>query len=76
MPYTKSTEAMFYNKTMFDAKGWRFRPLGTRCGPSCATIKATPRSKASTRSTPFGYDSDDNLFITYDEQSGIFLIPP
>jgi multiple sugar transport system substrate-binding protein len=71
MPFTKSTEALFYNKTMFDAKGWSVPTTWDEMWDLCATIKADTSIEGIDQVTPFGYDSDDNLFITFDEQADI-----
>lgn len=69
MPYSKSTEVMFYNKTMFDAKGWTVPTTWEEMWSTCKTIKEDTSTPAGV--TPLGYDSDDNLFITYCQQAGI-----
>ncbi len=71
MPFTKSTEAMFYNKTMFDAKGWDVPTTWDELWDLCATIKNDATIPNIDTVIPFGYDSDDNFFITYDEQADI-----
>lgn len=69
MPFTKSTEAMFYNKTMFEAKGWNVPTTWDEMWNLCKTIKEDSTIEGIDAITPFGYDSDDNLFITYDAQT-------
>jgi len=69
LPYSKSTEVMFYNKTIFDAKGWQVPTTWDELWDLCKTIKEDPTTPAGV--TPLGYDSDDNLFITYCQQAGI-----
>jgi multiple sugar transport system substrate-binding protein len=69
MPFTKSTEAMFYNKTMFNAKGWDVPTTWDEMWDLCATIKNDTTIADIDSIIPFGYDSDDNLFITYDQQT-------
>lgn len=67
LPYSKSTEVMFYNKTVFDAKGWTVPTTWDDMWELCATIKADPEYSDI---TPLGYDSDSNFFITLAEQKG------
>lgn len=66
VPFSKSTEVMFYNKTVFDANGWTVPTTWEEMEQLCAIIKA-----ANPTITPLGYDSDENLFITMCEQYGI-----
>ncbi|MCI1244711.1 MAG: extracellular solute-binding protein [Bacilli bacterium] len=68
MPYSKSTEVMFYNKTVFDAKGWQVPTTWDEMWNLCKEVKD---SGDFPKVTPLGYDSDDNLFITYLQQAGI-----
>jgi multiple sugar transport system substrate-binding protein len=67
MPFTKSTEVMFYNKTQFDANNWSVPETWTEMWNTCKSIKES----GATGVTPLGYDSDDNLFITKCEQEKI-----
>lgn len=66
MPYSKSTEVMFYNKTFFDLHNLTVPQTWEDMWEVCEQIKAIDSSV-----TPFGYDSDDNLYITRSEQAGI-----
>ena len=66
LPYSKSTEVMFYNKTVFDENGWSVPTTWDQLWKLCETIKTTYPEV-----TPFGYDSDANFYITYCEQMGI-----
>lgn len=66
VPFSKSTEVMFYNKTAFQANGWEVPTTWAEMETLMAKIKAKDPSK-----TPLGYDSDSNLFITLCEQYGI-----
>lgn len=68
VPFYKSTEVMFYNKTEFNKYGWQVPTTWAELETLCATIKATAGHEED---TPFGYDSDANLFITMCEQYGI-----
>ncbi len=66
MPFSKSTEVLFYNKTIFDASGWSVPETWDQMWDLCKTIK-----EADDTLIPLGYDSDANFFITYCEQAGI-----
>ena len=82
VPYTKSTEVLFYNETFFiknglvDAAGNPIRPTKweneedptdlTAMINLCRKIK-----EINPKLTPLGYDSDDNLYITLSKQYGI-----
>ena len=65
MPYTKSTEVLFYNKTFFDANGL----VPPTTWDEFETLAAKIRELDS-ESIVLGYDSADNLFITMAEQNG------
>ena len=66
VPYTKSTELMFYNKDVFDAKGYTVPESWEDMEVLLAQMKADYPDV-----TPLGYDSDANFFITMCEQYGI-----
>lgn len=66
VPFSKSTEALFYNKDFFDANDLQVPETWDEMWTLCAQIKAIAPSV-----TPLGYDSDSNLFITMCEQRGI-----
>ena len=66
VPYSKSTEVMFYNNTKFQKHGWEVPTTWDEMWDLCREIK-----KEYPESTPLGYDSDDNLFITFCAQYGI-----
>lgn len=74
MPLSKSTEVLYYNKTVFDKIGlsvpdhwWCLDSCSADCKTSmeyvCAQLKAQNKE-----STPLGYDSEANWFITMTEQ--------
>ena len=65
LPMVKSTEVMYYNKTFFDAEGLEVPTTWAELEAVCAAIKAKYPD-----STPFGYDSEANWFITMAEQYG------
>ncbi|MDE5715159.1 MAG: extracellular solute-binding protein, partial [Anaeroplasmataceae bacterium] len=65
MPFLKSTEALFYNKDFFTANNLTVPTTWEEMWEVCAKIKEIDPS-----STPLGYDSDSNLFITLAETYG------
>jgi len=68
LPFSKSTEVMFYNKTAFDKNGWQVPTTWDGLWSLCGTIKSTAGYETV---NPFGYDSDANWFITMSEQQKI-----
>ncbi|MCI1244710.1 MAG: extracellular solute-binding protein [Bacilli bacterium] len=66
VPFCKSTEALFYNKTFFDAYGLSVPETWEEMWSLCAHIKEIAPDK-----TPLGYDADSNFFISSCEQLGI-----
>ena len=65
LPITKSTEVMYYNKTVFEENGWTPPTTWDEMETLCAKIKAKYPTDI-----PFGYDSEANWFITMCEQLG------
>ena len=65
LPFAKSTEVLYYNKTYFDAKGLKVPTTWDEMEALCRQIKAMEPA-----STPLGYDSESNWFITMCEQYG------
>ena len=65
MPYSKSTEVLFYNKTFFDKHNLTVPSTWAEFETVAAQIKQIDNSKVA-----LGYDSDDNLFITMAAQLG------
>ena len=77
MPFSKSTEVLYYNKTAFDAWAAEYAKTGDEkynikvpttwdeMEDACRKIKALEPN-----STPLGYDSEANWFITMCEQYG------
>lgn len=65
LPYAKSTEVLYYNKTYFDEKGYEVPTTWEEMETLCATIKT-----AEPNNIPLGYDSEANWFITMAEQKG------
>ena len=70
LPWAKSTEAIFYNKDFFDehAKdGLKVPTTWDEMEEACKLIKKLDTTEGH---VPFGYDSEDNWFITMCEQYG------
>ena len=65
LPFSKSTEVLYYNKTYFDAKGYQVPKTWDEMEALCAKIKAEEPNNI-----PLGYDSESNWFITMTEQLG------
>lgn len=65
MPFSKSTEVLYYNKTFFDANGLTVPTTWDELEAVCAKIK-----EIDPESIPLGYDSESNWFITMCEQYG------
>lgn len=65
MPFSKSTEVLYYNKTFFDANNLTVPQTWDELEAVCRQIK-----KIDPNSIPLGYDSEANWFITMCEQLG------
>ena len=65
MPFSKSTEVLYYNKTFFDANNLTLPKTWDELKDLCAKIK-----QIDPDSFPLGYDSEGNWFITMCEQYG------
>ena len=65
LPMSKSTEALYYNKTFFDEHGLTVPTTWEEMEQVCAAIKAIDPD-----CIPLGYDSEANWFITMCEQYG------
>ena len=65
LPFSKSTEVLYYNKTFFDQHGLKVPTTWDELEAVCAQIKAIDPT-----SIPLGYDSESNWFITMCEQYG------
>jgi multiple sugar transport system substrate-binding protein len=68
LPFSKSTEVLFYNKTEFDKNGWSVPTTWEEMWSLCAQIKGTAGYE---NVSPLGYDSDANWYITLSEQKKI-----
>ena len=65
LPFSKSTEVLYYNKTFFDANGLTPPKTWDEMEALCAKIK-----QLDPTCIPLGYDSESNWFITMCEQLG------
>ena len=65
IPFSKSTEVLYYNKTFFDANGLSVPKTWDEMETLCKKIK-----EIDPESIPLGYDSEANWFITMCEQNG------
>ena len=65
LPLSKSTEVLYYNKTFFEANNISVPTTWDELEAVCAKIK-----ELKPDSTPLGYDSEANWFITMTEQLG------
>ena len=65
LPMSKSTEALYYNKTFFEENGLKVPTTWEEMEQVCAAIKAIDPD-----CVPLGYDSEANWFITMCEQYG------
>ena len=69
LPFNKSTEVMFYNKTIFDKYGWSVPQTWDEVLAICEKYKQTEEYKTASDKNDgvayvLGYDSRPNLFIT------------
>lgn len=63
LPFSKSSEAFYYNKTYFEENDYDVPTTWDEVFAIAQTIKDSEPD-----AIPFGYDSEDNLFITGSEQ--------
>ena len=63
LPWSKSTEVLYYNKTLFDANNIPVPTTWDEMEEVCKKIK-----EIDPESIPLGYDSEGNWFITMTEQ--------
>ena len=73
VPFAKSTEVLFYNKTKFEQYGLTVPTTWAEMWTTCQYIKTNIMDAGLEPSLvmPMGYDSDSNLFITLCQQRGI-----
>ena len=65
LPFSKSTEVLYYNKTFFEANNLKVPTNWDEVEDLCKKIK-----ELDPDCVPFGYDSEANWFITMCEQLG------
>ena len=65
LPFSKSTEVLYYNKTFFEANNLTVPTTWDEMEEVCKKIK-----EIDPTSIPLGYDSESNWFITMCEQLG------
>ncbi|MDR2867207.1 MAG: extracellular solute-binding protein [Acholeplasmatales bacterium] len=70
LPFSKSSEAFFYNKTYFDAHNYTVPETWEELFALAEIIKSSEAALGH-NVMPFGYDSEDNLFITASAQKNI-----
>lgn len=73
MPFSKSTEVLYYNKTFFDEHELEVPTTWDELGEVCQSILTITKGVAAdgkTKVIPLGYDSEANWFITMCEQYG------
>ncbi len=71
LPFAKSTEVLFYNKTFFEENDLEVPTTWDEMEEVCAKIKAL-----DSECIPLGYDSEANWFITMCEQYGSAYTQP
>ena len=72
VPFSKSTEVMFYNKTFFEKHKIEVPTTWEEVIQVCDAILKLDEIKNTTDYVaPLGYDSVDNMFITFCKQLGI-----
>lgn len=69
MPFSKSTEVLYYNKTFFDANNLTVPTTWDEMEEVCAKIKEITKDSEQ-KIIPLGYDASGNWFITLTEQMG------
>lgn len=65
MPFSKSTEVLYYNKSFFDANNIKVPTTWDELEEVCKKIR-----EIDSECIPLGYDSEGNWFITMCEQYG------
>ena len=74
MPFSKSTEVLYYNKTFFDANGIKvpdhWFAANENDDTSLEYVMKQIKEIDDTNGFPLGYDSEANWFITMCEQMG------
>ena len=74
LPFNKSTEVLYYNKTIFAKYGWNvpqtWDDVVDICEKFAATTEYQNLVKDGKQVAGFSYDSEANLFITFTQQWG------
>ena len=74
LPFNKSTEVLYYNKTIFAKYGWEVPQTWDEVVAICEAFAETTEyqnfKKAEKQVAGFSYDSEANLFITFTQQWG------
>ena len=74
MPFNKSTEVLYYNKTIFEKYGWNVPTTWEEIVEVASSFKETTEYAAlradGKKAAGFSYDSEANLFITMTQQWG------
>lgn len=74
LPFSKSTEVLYYNKTEFDKSGYKVPTTWQEMMQLCELIKTDTNKETGKLKYPnvypLGIDSEANLFITLCEQTG------
>lgn len=76
LPFNKSTELMYYNKTLFEAEGWDVPKTWEEVVEISNKWKQTTNYQTAAKTYgedllyTLGYDSEANLFITLTQQWG------
>ena len=65
LPFAKSSEVLYYNKTAFTQRGWE---VPTTWDEMEALCKRMIEEENNSKLIPLGYDSEANWFITMTEQ--------
>lgn len=68
LPFSKSSEALYYNKTMFEKHGHELPEKGFWTWEEIFVIAKDLKEKEKVNGAVFGYDSSDNFFIVGSEQ--------
>ena len=74
LPFNKSTEVLYYNKTIFAKYGWEVPQTWDEVVAICEAFAETTEyqnfKNAEKQVAGFSYDSEANLFITFTQQWG------
>lgn len=68
VPFAKSSECLFYNKTIFEKNDIKVPETWDDMWSLCERIKEGEFGEEIQKKTPLAYDSDANMFITFCKQ--------